>query len=165
MGFMEPKRNQKILKNEGLSFLEALITLLIIASLSISGFSAWKDWRQHRSMIETAQQIQHFLYAVRASANWKNSDYVLWLREDEPWCLGAGQKTEKPCEGGNKYQLLAPNMGVKIIALVGSPGFYGKRNVARPGNITFGDEKTRWRIVISSRGRIRLCKEEINGCQ
>ncbi|ERP76387.1 hypothetical protein L327_04975, partial [Yersinia pestis S3] len=39
-------------------------------------------------------------------------------------------------------------------------GFYGVRNTAQAGNIILSSPAGRIRLVISSRGRIRLCSEQ-----
>ncbi|QHM74351.1 hypothetical protein C7M52_00275 [Mixta theicola] len=142
---------------------ELLITLTIVSLLSLAAFSGWQQWQRHQRMRETALQLQQFLHNVRAWAGWHNRDRQLWLLEGDRWCLGSGPPPPSGCRAGQRMQLLAPYPQVRIFAIEGNPGFYGRRNVARAGHIIFGEGALRWRIIISARGRIRLC--EVSLCR
>jgi prepilin peptidase dependent protein A len=142
----------------GFTLPELMLVLIIVGLLSIASLSGWQSWQQHQRMEETARRLQQFLHGVRAWANWHNSDQPLWLLAGERWCLGSGDKPVTGCRAGRRLQLLAPHRQVQIIAIEGEPGFYGKRNVAKAGHIIFGEGELRWRMIISARGRIRLCQ-------
>ena len=143
----------------GFTLPELLLVLTIVSLLSIASLQGWQRWQQRQRMNETAQQLQQFLHGVRAWANWHNSDQRLWLRSGERWCLGSGEQPAAVCQPGRRLQLLAPHPQVRIIAIEGEPGFYGRRNVAKAGHIIFSDGSLRWRTIVSARGRIRLCQE------
>ena len=49
-------------------------------------------------------------------------------------------------------------------ALIGEPGFYGRRDVARPGSIALESAAGRWRVILSARARIRVCQPGEKGC-
>lgn len=145
-------------RTNGFTLLELLLVLAIAALLSLTSLQGWQSWQQRQRMQETAQHLLRFLHGVRAWANWHNRDQPLWLLSGERWCLGSGAVPAAGCERGRRLQLLAPHPQVAIFAIEGEPGFYGKRNVAKAGHIVFGEGALRWRVIISSRGRIRLCQ-------
>ncbi|MEQ4529798.1 MAG: prepilin-type N-terminal cleavage/methylation domain-containing protein [Mixta sp.] len=143
---------------EGFTLPELMLVLAIVSLLSIAALRGWQSWQQHQRMDETARRLQQFLHGVRAWANWHNSDQPLWLLAGDRWCLGSGEVPVTSCRAGRRLQLLAPHPQVQIIEIEGTPGFYGKRNVAKAGHIIFGEGDLRWRMIISARGRIRLCQ-------
>ncbi len=152
--------------SQGYTLPELLIVLLIVGVLGVSAVAGWMRWQQQQRLAETAQQIQHFLLQLRAQANWHNSEQVLWLKPGERWCLGSGEMPVDSCVAGQRDRLIAPHADVSIVNLTPGMGFYGKRNVARAGNIEFANDAGQWRIIVSARARIRLCKPEEQGeCQ
>lgn len=144
--------------SDGFTLIELLLVVTIAGLLSLASLQGWQSWQQRQRMQETARQLQRFLHGVRAWANWHNQPQPLWLLTGERWCLGSGVVPATGCERGHRLQLLAPHPQVQILAMEGAPGFYGKRNVAKAGHIIFGEGQLRWRVIISSRGRIRVCE-------
>lgn len=157
-------RGMKKVLSQGFTLAELLIVLLIVGVLSIGALQGWQRWQQRQQLRETALQLQSFLLRLRAHANWHNRDYPLWHIPGERWCLGSGDQSTQDCET-TRLMLLAPHPGVKIYAINGEPGFYGRRNVARAGSIEFGNGAGRWRVIISARARIRLCQTSMEGCE
>ena len=142
----------------GFTLVELLLVLTIVSLLGSTVMQGWQSWQRQQRMHDTAQQLQRFLHGVRAWANWHNSDLPLWLLAGERGCLGSGPEPAVGCASGQRLQLLAPHPQVQILAIEGTPGFYGRRNAAKAGHIIFGEGTLRWRMIISSRGRIRLCQ-------
>lgn len=151
-------------RSQGFTLTELIIVLLIVGVLSLGALRGWQRWQQHQQLRETALQLQSFLLRLRAHANWHNRDYPLWFRPGERWCLGSGDLPPQGCQPDKRLMLLAPHPDVKIFAINGEPGFYGRRNVARAGSIEFGNRAGRWRLIISARARIRLCRTSQEGC-
>ncbi len=155
----------KMMHSQGYTLPEILIVLIIVGIVSTSAFSGWSHWQQIQRLNETAQQLQRYLHGLRLFANWHNTEQRLWLQAGARWCLGSGPRTETACGANKRMQLLAPHREVNSVHLIGEPGFYGKRDVAKAGSIVFGDGALTWRVIISSRGRIRLCKTAPQQCQ
>lgn len=155
----------KSYSSTGFTLAELLIVLLIAGVLSIGTLQGWQRWQQQQQLRETAYQLQGFLIQLRARANWQNRDYPLWYLSGERWCLGSGVRPLQGCVPDQPLTLLAPWPAVKIYAINGEPGFYGRRNVAKAGSIEFGNEAGRWRLIISARARIRLCRASEEGCE
>lgn len=148
----------------GFTLPELLFVLVIVSILSLGAQQGWQRWQQRQQLRETAQQLQGFLLRLRAQTNWQNQDRVLWLIPGTPWCLGSGQKPDAGCERGKRMQFVAPYPGVSVTGLRGEPGFYGRRNMAKAGSLTFSNVSGRLRLIISARARIRLCQPEEQEC-
>ncbi|WP_312241581.1 prepilin peptidase-dependent protein [Pantoea sp.] len=151
--------------SQGFTLAELLIVLMIAGVLSIGALHGWQRWQQRQQLRETALQMQSFLLRLRAHANWHNRDYPIWHLPGERWCLGGGERPPQSCQPDKRLMLPAPHPDVKIYAINGEPGFYGRRNVARAGSIEFGNGAGRWRLIISARARIRLCQTSQEGCE
>lgn len=149
---------------DGYSLPELMIVLVIAAILGGGALTGWQRWQQYQRLTESVQQIQSFLHRVRSYAWRYNADLPLWFKDGERACLGAGEAPERECLAGRRLQLLLTPEGGKITQLIGAPGFYGLSNVAKPGSIIITLKNLSWRILISSRGRIRLCKPEQKAC-
>lgn len=55
---------------------------------------------------------------------------------------------------------------VDLVGITASLAFYGQRNTAWPGNIRLKNAAGEWRVVVSPRGRIRLCeRDDTRGCR
>ncbi|RPE03455.1 prepilin peptidase-dependent protein [Candidatus Pantoea deserta] len=150
--------------HHGFTLPELLCVLVIVAVLSLSALQGWQRWQQRQQLRETAQQLHGFLQRLRAQANWQNQQRLLWLMPGDRWCLGSGPKPDAGCERGKRMQFVAPYPGVRVVGLRGEPGFYGRRNMAKAGSLAFGNASGTLRLIISARGRIRLCQPEEQGC-
>lgn len=148
----------------GFTLPELLIVLLLSGILSYTALHGWHRWQQHQQLRDCAVQLQGFLLRLRSQANWQNQDRVLWLLPGTPWCLGSGSRPDGACTPGRKLQFIAPDTRVRLTALRGEPGFYGRRNMAKAGSIDLSNDSGTLRLIISARARIRLCAPEDQEC-
>lgn len=137
----------------------------IAVTVTTGGIVGWRRWHQARALRETAWQLQTLLIDLRAQATWQNKNLTLWVIQSTPWCVGAGAQPVQGCSGHHRQQLIAPWPAIRIFELRGEPGFYGRRDVAKAGSILFGTAQKKLRLMISSRGRIRLCAEKESACE
>lgn len=148
----------------GFTLPELMLVMAIAGIISLGGFQGWQRWQQQQQLRDSARQLQGFLLRARAYANWHNREVNLWLMPGKPGCLGAGKAPDMRCQSPSRWVYTPPYPGVRIQSLIGEPGFYGRRDVARPGSIDIESEAGRWRVIISSRARIRLCRPEDKKC-
>ena len=151
--------------NLGFTLPELLLVMVIAGILSLGALHSWQRWQQHQQLRDSVQQLQGFLLRLRAHANWHNSDLSLWLIPGERGCLGVGVKPAEGCELPSRWWLAPPNADVRFSAIIGEPGFFGRRDVARPGSIEIESAAGRWRVIISARARIRACQTGEKGCE
>lgn len=69
-------------KQQGYTFLETLIAMLIVAALGAAGLYGWQYWQQQQRLWQTACQVRDYLLQLREDANWRNRDHVISVMED-----------------------------------------------------------------------------------
>lgn len=155
-----------IAREQGFTLVELILVLLIIALLTGGGQQLWQGVRLRLRLAETATQLHFFLSGVREYANRTNRDLSLnIIAIGNGWCVDARPASAMPpCRGQGRLVWLAPYPDIGLLAVRGEPGFYGRRNVARAGSIDFGSAQDPWRLIISSRARIRLCQPKQGNC-
>lgn len=151
----------------GFTLPELALVLLITALLAGGGSLVWQGWREQQQLAETAIGLQLFLAGVREYANRTNHNLPLAIyRRGDIWCVDTRPPAERNgCPKTARFVWRAPYPQVQLLGVVGEPGFYGRRNVARAGSLEFGTSARRARVIISSRARIRLCLPEAGGCE
>lgn len=86
-------------KQQGYTFLETLIAMLIVAALGASGLYGWQYWQQQQRLWQTACQVRDYLLQLREDANWRNRDHVISVMEDGPsWCLVSAAALQDGCK-------------------------------------------------------------------
>ena len=145
----------KTTQSAGFTLLELMMVIALIAVLSLGSWQGWQRWQQLRQLNDSAQQIQRLLLRLRSDAWWHNADRVIWLKPGRYWCLGGGSIPDV-CSPQARFTLLAPWPEVSIRSMTAEIGFYGVKNTARPGNITIASDAGERRILVPSRGRVRI---------
>lgn len=148
----------------GFTLLEMMLVITIVSLLSLGGWRSWHSWQQRQQLNDSAQQIQRLLQRLRSDANWHNAVRLLWLKPGARWCLGSGNVPAR-CVSGMRHALLAPYPGVRLREITSGMGFYGKRNVAHAGRIVITSPVGERRVILSSRGRVRICVQSEEQCR
>lgn len=155
------KRNNIFIKQKGISLIELLLVIALIGSMTAWGAQSWHHYQQRERLADSARQLLAFLIHLQAEANRGNYTALLWAQPDGQGCLSSGDKPVKPCSSlaGSVFTPPYPDVSIAI-SLKKEIGFFGVRNTAQAGNIILSSPAGRIRLVISSRGRMRLCSEE-----
>jgi len=154
----------KIKNAAGFTLLELMLVITLVAILSMGSWYSWQHWQQRRQLNDSAQQIQRLLLRMRSDAWWHNSERLLWLKPGKPWCLGSGRKPEQ-CHNASRLVLRAPWPDITVHSVTAELGFYGIKNTARPGHIVIKGTAGERRIIVSARGRVRICPQSEEQCQ
>ena len=146
------------MNRKGFTLVELLVVMSIASLLTVGAVSGWRQWQQTQRLEESARQIQAFLLRLRSEANWHNRQALLWKTDGDRWCLGSGSKALS-CRSRQRQVLISPWREIKIVSMTEGMGFYGRRNVAKPGRIVIGGAAGERHIILSSRARVRLCRD------
>lgn len=141
-------------RSAGFTLVEMMIVMVIASLLSLGVLQGWHAWQQRQHLQESADRMRQFLLYLRSDAGWHNRQRRLWVQTGSGWCIGSAQTPD----GGEARQLCAPWSDVVLKRVTPDIGFYGRRDVAKPGSLTLGNAAGRRRIIVASRGRIRLCQ-------
>lgn len=154
----------KILTERGFTLLEMMLVLAMVAALSSAGWHGWQRWQQRQRLDESAAQIRQLLLRLRSDANWHNAERLLWLKPGARWCFGGGPAVER-CRPSSPWQMSAPWPEVRLRELSDGMGFYGKNNTAFPGHVLIASPAGERRIIVSARGRVRICAQSEERCR
>lgn len=144
--------------------LELLVVLTIVALMAGGGLHGWIQYQQAIRLEQSAQQLLDFLSRVQANAYWHNETRTVKLiPQGELWCMMAGlneKQAEETCRENHPGQFVRRTQDVVLAKFTSNVfTFFGLRNAAQAGHISLSNSAGQLRLIISVRGRIRLCSE------
>lgn len=146
---------------QGMSLLEMLVVMALVAILTAGGIQSWQGVREAQRLRQGALALQTFLGRVQAQANAANDTRLLWVEEGARGCVTTQPPPPAGCGTASAALYPAARYGVTVQAFSGNGmGFYGLRNTAQPGHITLRNGAGHIRVVLSGQGRLRLCSED-----
>ncbi|GKW16163.1 prepilin peptidase-dependent protein A [Pectobacterium carotovorum subsp. carotovorum] len=151
-------------QQRGFTLLELLVVLTIVALMAGGGLHGWIQYQQAIRLEQSAQQLLDFLSRVQANAYWHNETRTAKLiQQGERWCMVAGQnekQTEETCRENHPGQFVRLTQDVVLATFTSNVfTFFGLRNAAQAGHISLSNAAGQVRLIISVRGRMRLCSE------
>lgn len=149
-------------RQKGISLIELLLVIALAGVMTLWGWQSWHHYWQREKLVDSARQLLAFLTHLQMEANRSNRTALLWAQPIGQGCLGSGNKPTIPCttaQAGSLFIPPYPDIAITL-SLQKDLGFYGIRNTAQAGHITLSSPAGRIRLVISSRGRLRLCSEK-----
>lgn len=144
--------------------LELLVVLTIVALMAGGGLHGWIQYQQAIRLEQSAQQLLDFLSRVQANAYWHNETRTAKLiPQGELWCMVTGQnekQAEETCRENHPGQFVRRTQDVVLAKFTSNVfTFFGLRNAAQAGHISLSNSAGQLRLIISVRGRMRLCSE------
>lgn len=151
-------------QQRGFTLLELLVVLTIVALMAGGGLHGWIQYQQAIRLEQSAQQLLDFLSRVQANAYWHNETRTVKLiPQGDLWCMVAGQnekQAEETCRENHLGQFVRRTQEVVLARSTSSIfTFFGLRNAAQAGHISLSNAAGQLRLIISVRGRMRLCSE------
>ncbi|MCU1796398.1 prepilin peptidase-dependent protein [Pectobacterium polaris] len=151
-------------QQRGFTLLELLVVLTIVALMAGGGLHGWIQYQQAIRLEQSAQQLLDFLSRVQANAYWHNETRTAKLiPQGELWCMVTGlneKQAEETCRENHPGQFVRRTQDVGLAKFTSNVfTFFGLRNAAQAGHISLSNSAGQLRLIISVRGRIRLCSE------
>ncbi|MFJ5330683.1 prepilin peptidase-dependent protein [Pectobacterium versatile] len=151
-------------QQRGFTLLELLVVLTIVVLMAGGGLHGWIQYQQAIRLEQSAQQLLDFLSRVQANAYWHNETRTAKLiPQGELWCMVAGQnekQAEDTCRENHPRQFVRRTQDVVLAKFTSNVfTFFGLRNAAQAGHISLSNSAGQLRLIISVRGRMRLCSE------
>lgn len=147
---------------QGLTLIELLVVIMLVGVLTSWGINQWQHYQQALRLEQTAQQLLTFLVRLQADANWHNRNALLWFRTGKTWCIGSGIPAIS-CVPSDDGVFMPDYSDVELREVTQKEmGFYGVRNNAQAGHILLVNRVGQIRLVLSAKGRLRLCSEGIS---
>lgn len=147
-------------KERGMTLIEILVVIALIAMCSLWGLQGWRAYQQSLILEQHAQRLRSYLTELQADANAYNRSIILWVIGGAQGCVGQGNRAER-CDAESAlphFRIVEPD--VEILDFTHKVmGFYGIRNAAQAGHITLRNSAGSLRIILSARGRLRICSE------
>ncbi|ASY82423.1 peptidase [Pectobacterium polaris] len=151
-------------QRRGFTLLELLVVLTIVALMAGGGLHGWIQYQQAIRLEQSAQQLLDFLSRVQVNAYWHNETRTAKLiPQGELWCMVTGlngKQAEETCRENHPGQFVRRTQDVVLAKFTSNVfTFFGLRNAAQAGHISLSNSAGQLRLIISVRGRIRLCSE------
>lgn len=143
-----------------MTLIEVLVVIAIIAMCSLWGLQGWQGYQQALVLEQHAQRLRSYLGGLQAAANAYNRSIILWAIEGAEGCVGHSIKPENCNIAMALPYFMVSSPNIEIIDFTNKVmGFYGMRNAAQAGHITLRNSAGSLRVILSARGRLRICSE------
>ncbi len=142
-----------------MTLIEIMLVLGLVAMLSIWSLQGWREHQQRAQLEQQAQRLRIYLTGLQSQSYRYNQTLLLWAIVGKEGCVGSGVKPVGcSLSQTGLFEPTAPDITVGIFSEK-IMGFYGLRNMAQAGHITLSNAAGTVRVILSARGRIRLCSE------
>jgi|SRR5476649_1495836 len=146
---------------QGYTLIEMLLVLALTAMVALAGGRGWQHYRQHAQLEHTAVRIADFLWRWQLAASRGNHLYRVSVTRGHHWSIAARLI---PADGTPPILLDQLDGPVDTIELDFSQfdclTLAGIRNTATAGHLVIGNSAGRLKIIVSGKGRMRICSEQ-----
>ncbi len=145
---------------QGYALIEMLLVLTLSAMVALTGGQAWHRYRHHAELEHAAVGIADFLLRWQLAASRGNHIYRVNVTRGNNWSIATSLI---PADGGPPVLLGRLDSPADTIDLDFSQFEYltlaGLRNTATAGHVVVGNSAGRLKIILSGKGRVRVCSE------
>lgn len=136
------------------------MVIAVISLLVGAGLHSWLGYRQAMVLEQNARQLMSVVGRIQTQANWRNETLMARIqRVGERWCIGPGT-SGSDCPADSALFFTPTSRDVELVdATAQQFSFFGLRHTAQSGHLTLRNAAGRIRLVLSVRGRLRLCSE------
>ncbi|MDR0217353.1 MAG: prepilin peptidase-dependent protein [Enterobacteriaceae bacterium] len=150
-------------KQYGFTLLELIIAMILMSISALWGLHSWGNYQNGLHLQSTVQNVLSFMERQQALANYTNQERTLWLVMGQSWCLISSVTERQNCDEGEEERVTSPHNDVVLASSTSNKiDFYGVRNTAMPASFVLANAAGEISVVISGRGRIRTCSNNIS---
>lgn len=144
---------------QGHTLIEMMLVLALTALLMLASAQAWWHYRHQTQLEQSARQVADFLQRLQNRAAWGNYHYRIKVSPGVDWSM----EVETPGGGASRPTMQAAACPGTIRLDISAPGyltFAGVRGTATPAHLMLSNQAGRIKIIVSGKGRIRICGEK-----
>lgn len=147
---------------QGYTLVEMMLALTLASMLALSGGLAWRHYQHHAQLDRAARQVADFLQRVQYRAAWGNHHYRIRVQTGQAWSLVVSEDAHSRHgpRAAMAVRWQAPAADIRLD--ISAPGYLtlaGLRNTATPAHLTLSNPAGSIKIILSGKGRIRICGE------
>lgn len=145
---------------QGYTLPELMLVLMITGLLAQAISQQWQPGRGHQQLAQRAGQIAAFIQRLQWQAAWGNHLYRIRVIPGRHWsiCLIESPPTIGIGRRPDCLRALTAD-GALMLSATGSLTLSGLRYTATPAHLRVSSTTGAIRIVLSGRGRLRLCAD------
>ncbi|MCO6524431.1 MAG: prepilin-type N-terminal cleavage/methylation domain-containing protein [Candidatus Schmidhempelia sp.] len=151
--------------SQGFTLIELVVAMGVFAIISTTGITYWQNIKQRTELKTTTLLLSRFIYQIAAEANWQNKNMTVWLIKQElSWCIKATEDNFPPSDcdlASLSFRPMSSSVQATGLTEENPILFYGKRGMAQAGTIQLSNNQGITKIIVSWRGRIRYCSQNI----
>lgn len=148
-------------RDSGYTLLELLLVLTLTALLMLAGSYGWRQHQSARQLTSSAQQLLDFIVRQQWHAAWGNRRCRLTAITGDRWQLRGDPQCSLVRGAAETARCIAPYTDVHLsVSMVGELSLGGVRHTAGAAHLVLSNSAGRLRVVLSGRGRVRLCSEQ-----
>ncbi len=161
------------IKNEGFTFIEMIVTLLIVVILSIGSIALFLSLTSRYRLTTAAEQLFATLQYARTEAIKRNSLIYVSFSTGDNWCYGVNVASNCDCTIANNCTLGATAASATQVLSLSTTGltnnavyFDGAQGMANAsGSVTFTlyGQSSLIKISISRLGNLQMCATGLTG--
>ena len=170
---MDSKGNSLLKKQKGITLIELLITIVIIAVLVIIGIPSFVNYLQENRLIGTTQNLYYTLQYARSEAVKRNTTMYVVFQTGSNWCYGINPgsscscSTAGSCTLGSVSSNSAQPMSLSTSGLTSNTiqfePLHGASYISGTITYTLTGSSNAMSVKVNLLGSLQVCSNQISG--